>query len=275
MDVWWFPTIFYIKIWNHPIETTIYTCFLFEVPGISEFPIGSICMDLLFIYPTASSGFTHKSFHLSPPRALHPWGETNPTWYTQWHTSTTASVIEGFQVRKGGEGKLTAKPESWSRRNPKRSEAAGEDRLPIIYFSGAISLAVFFCIGGWYIFLGPFFVNCVFSWEKRKISDEWKKISESYNMMILPTNSSGLGCFSNVEKCWDDSPYHFSFSLPKKCWSQCLGWFSPYQYDRPPGRFTWFTREIQKRPLGRGVIFSSKPNHHGIRFQWFIFRGVQ
>ena len=24
MDVWWFPTIFYIKIWNHPIETTIY-----------------------------------------------------------------------------------------------------------------------------------------------------------------------------------------------------------------------------------------------------------
>ena len=23
MDVWWFPTIFYVMIWNHPIETTI------------------------------------------------------------------------------------------------------------------------------------------------------------------------------------------------------------------------------------------------------------
>ena len=32
MDVWWFPTIFYIKIWNHPIETTIYK-WLFGVPG--------------------------------------------------------------------------------------------------------------------------------------------------------------------------------------------------------------------------------------------------
>ena len=29
---WWFPTIFYIKIWNHPSETTIYKC-LFGVPG--------------------------------------------------------------------------------------------------------------------------------------------------------------------------------------------------------------------------------------------------
>ncbi len=24
MHVWWFPTISYIKVWNHPIETTIY-----------------------------------------------------------------------------------------------------------------------------------------------------------------------------------------------------------------------------------------------------------
>ena len=24
MDVWWFPTISYVKIGNHPIETTIY-----------------------------------------------------------------------------------------------------------------------------------------------------------------------------------------------------------------------------------------------------------
>ena len=31
-DVWWKQTIFYIKIWNHPIETTIYK-WLFGVPG--------------------------------------------------------------------------------------------------------------------------------------------------------------------------------------------------------------------------------------------------
>ena len=24
MDVWWFPTISYVKIWNDPIETNIY-----------------------------------------------------------------------------------------------------------------------------------------------------------------------------------------------------------------------------------------------------------
>ena len=32
MDDWWFPTISYVKIWNHPIETTIYK-WLFGVPG--------------------------------------------------------------------------------------------------------------------------------------------------------------------------------------------------------------------------------------------------
>ena len=32
MDVWWFPTISYIKIWNNPIETTIYKQ-MFQVPG--------------------------------------------------------------------------------------------------------------------------------------------------------------------------------------------------------------------------------------------------
>ena len=161
--------------------------------------------------PHCQLGFHSQVIPPFPSRA-QPMGETNPTWYTQWHTSTTASVIEGFQVRKGGEGKLTAKPESWSRRNPKRSEAAGEDRLPIIYVSGAISLAVFLYRRVVYFF-GALFCDFFVFVGKRKISDEWKKISESYtNMMILPTNSSGLGCFSNVEKCWDDSPYlHFQY----------------------------------------------------------------
>ena len=34
MDVWWFPTISYVKVWNHPIETTIYK-WLFGVPGVT------------------------------------------------------------------------------------------------------------------------------------------------------------------------------------------------------------------------------------------------
>ena len=33
MDVWWFPTISYVKIGNHLIDTTIYK-WLFGVPGI-------------------------------------------------------------------------------------------------------------------------------------------------------------------------------------------------------------------------------------------------
>ena len=32
-DVWWFPTISHVKIWNHPFETTIKKKLLFRVPG--------------------------------------------------------------------------------------------------------------------------------------------------------------------------------------------------------------------------------------------------
>ena len=33
MDVWFFPTISQVKVWNHPTETTILK-WMFRVPGI-------------------------------------------------------------------------------------------------------------------------------------------------------------------------------------------------------------------------------------------------
>ena len=44
MDVWWFPTISYVKIGNHPIETTIYE-WLFGVPGKNNQPI-DVCRQI-------------------------------------------------------------------------------------------------------------------------------------------------------------------------------------------------------------------------------------
>ncbi len=35
MDVWWFPTISQVKIWNHPVETTTKTWW-FKVPGMDQ-----------------------------------------------------------------------------------------------------------------------------------------------------------------------------------------------------------------------------------------------
>ena len=252
--------------------------FVWRFQEYPSFPYHKIHMYGFIIYlPHCQLGFHSQVIPPFPSPCPSPMGWDQPHLIhavTYIHYSLSDRRFSG---QKRGGRKTNSK--TWKLKPPKPQKVGSRRRGSSsnhLFFRCDFPCCFFFCIGGWYIFLGPFFVNCVFSWEKRKISDEWKKISESYtNMMILPTNSSGLGCFSNVEKCWDDSPYHFSFSLPKKCWSQCLGWFSPYQYDRPPGRFTWFTREIQKRPLGRGVIFSSKPNHHGIRFQWFIFRGVQ
>ncbi len=36
MDVWWFPTISFVKNWNHPIETTT-NKWMFEVPGLDKY----------------------------------------------------------------------------------------------------------------------------------------------------------------------------------------------------------------------------------------------
>ena len=36
MDVWWFPTISYVKVGNHPIETTIYKMVVWGSRGVSH-----------------------------------------------------------------------------------------------------------------------------------------------------------------------------------------------------------------------------------------------
>ena len=45
MDVWWFPTVSYVKIGNHPIETTIYK-WLFGVPGVYIYNILHILLKM-------------------------------------------------------------------------------------------------------------------------------------------------------------------------------------------------------------------------------------
>ena len=58
-------TIFYVKIWNHPIETSIYN-WLFGVPGISATPNNQFFM-------VVSTGWWTKTLRKKWLEIKHPW----------------------------------------------------------------------------------------------------------------------------------------------------------------------------------------------------------
>ena len=85
MDVWWFPTISQVKIWNHPVETTTKN-WLFKVPGIYIYR----CFQIIGVGPP-----NHECFPWFSPSILG-----YPYFWRATHISTefSGSRVEGSYI---------------------------------------------------------------------------------------------------------------------------------------------------------------------------------